>query len=196
LNFTEAPSDYARAGMRADARRNYDRLLAVAHTVFSEQGTGASLEEVARRAEVGIGTLYRHFPTRDALLEALLNAGFTTLREKAEALLDADDPKQALAEWLSHFAASSATYRDLAGSVLTTARQEGSALYESCHAMTDAGARLVVRAQEKGNLRKDTDPMDVLALAGAIAWLAERMPQDEKLPERLLGLVMDALSRA
>jgi AcrR family transcriptional regulator len=73
--------------MRADARRNYDRLLAVAHEVFAEQGTGASLEEVARRADVGIGTLYRHFPTRDAVLEALLNAGFTSLRVKAEALL-------------------------------------------------------------------------------------------------------------
>jgi AcrR family transcriptional regulator len=181
--------------MRADARRNYDRLLAVAHTVFSEQGTGASLEEIARRAEVGIGTLYRHFPTRDALLEALLNESFRTLADRAAELLTEKDAKQALAEWLSHFAASSTTYRDLAGPVLITARQQGSALYDSCHAMTDAGARLVVRAQERGDLRKDADPMDVLALAGAIAWVAERLPDDKKLPARLLGLVMDGLSR-
>lgn len=181
--------------MRADARRNYERLLAVAHTVFAEQGTGASLEEVARRAEVGIGTLYRHFPTRDALLEALLGEGFTSLRERAEALRESAAPQQALAEWLSHFAAGSATYRGLPASVLTTLRQEGSALYDSCHGMRAAGAWLVVRAQEEGELRTDVDPMDVLALAGAVAWVAEQIPDDPRLPNRLLGLVMDALSR-
>ena len=189
------PLRLGKGDMRADARRNYDRLLAVAHTVFAEQGTNASLEEVARRAEVGIGTLYRHFPTRDALLEALLNAGFTTLRDKAEALLDSPSPRQALAEWLSHFAAGSATYRGLAGSVLATAQEEGSPLYESCHGMTAAGARLVIRAQERGDLRTDVNPMDVLALAGAVAWVAEQIPADEDLPARLLGLVMDALTR-
>jgi AcrR family transcriptional regulator len=182
--------------MRADARRNYERLLAAAHTVFGEQGTGASLEEIARRAEVGIGTLYRHFPTRDALLEALLNEGFRSLADKATELLAEDDAKQALVEWLGHYTAGSATYRDLAGPVLTTAREPGSALYDSCHAMTDAGARLVTRAQEKGDLREDIDPMDVLALAGAVAWVAERLPDDEQLPTRLVGLVMDGLSRA
>ena len=181
--------------MRADARRNFERLLTVAHTVFAEQGTGASLEEIARRAEVGIGTLYRHFPTREALLEALLNAGFTTLRKKAEALLESPSPRDALAEWLSHFAAGSATYRGLSGSVLVTAQQEGSALYDSCHGMTAAGARLVTRAQEEGDLRADVNPMDVLALAGAVAWVAEQLPDDGDLPGRLLGLVMDALTR-
>jgi AcrR family transcriptional regulator len=181
--------------LRVDARRNYERLLTAAHTVFVEQGTGASLEEVARRAGVGIGTLYRHFPTRDALLEALMNAGFEMLRQKAEALLESDTPRAALAEWLSQFAAGSATYRGLSGSVLATARQEGSPLYDSCHGMTAAGARLVVRAQEKGELRADVDPMDVLALAGAVAWVAEQLPDDGDLSGRLLGLVMDAVAR-
>jgi AcrR family transcriptional regulator len=180
--------------MRADARRNYERLLRTAHEVFVEQGTAASLEEVARRADVGIGTLYRHFPTRDALLEALLNAGFTMLRAKAEALLDSPSPREALAEWLSQFAAGSAAYRGLSGSVLAMSRQEGSALYESCHGMTEAGARLVVRAQELGALRADVKPMDVLALAGAVSWVAEQLPDDGELPARLLGLVMDALT--
>lgn len=181
--------------MRADARRNYERLLTVAHEVFAEQGTGASLEEVARRADVGIGTLYRHFPTRDALLEALLNAGFTMLRVKAEALLTSPSPKEALAEWLSQFAAGSATYRGVSGSVLATSREEGSPLYDSCHGMTEAGARLVTRAQEMGELRPDVRPMDVLALAGAVSWVSEQLPDDGDLPTRLLGLVMDALTR-
>jgi len=181
--------------MRADARRNYQRLLTVAHKVFSEQGTGASLEEIARRAEVGIGTLYRHFPTRDDLLKALLNERFRTLADRAAELLVEEDAKQALADWLSHYTAGSATYRDLAGPVLITAREPGSALYDSCHAMTDAGVRLVTRAQERGDLRADVDPMDVLALAGAVAWVAERLPDDEQLPARLVGIVMNGLSR-
>lgn len=180
--------------MRADARRNYERLLTAAHTVFVEQGTNASLEEVARRAEVGIGTLYRHFSTRDALLEALLNEGFTALRKKAEALMASPSPRDALAEWLSHFATGSATYRGLAGSVLATARQEGSPLYDSCHGMTVAGAQLIIRAQEQGALRADVDPMDVLALAGAVSWVSEQLAEDSDMPKRLLALVMDALT--
>ncbi|GAB3465762.1 TetR/AcrR family transcriptional regulator [Actinophytocola sediminis] len=182
--------------MRADARRNYDRLLAVAHTVFTEQGTEASLEEVARRAEVGIGTLYRHFPTRDALLESLLHDRFTALRTRAEALLDAPAPLAALAEWLGRLVTRAATYRGLPGSVLTTLHQEGSALYESCHAMTAAGVALIVRAKEAGELRPEIDPMDVLALAGAIAWLTEQLPDDHQRPQRLLELVMTALTPA
>lgn len=181
--------------MRADARRNYERLLSVAHTVFAEQGTNASLEEIARRAEVGIGTLYRHFPTREALLEALLNEGFTYLRKKAEALLTSRSPRDALAEWLTHFASGSATYRGLSGSVLATARQEGSPLYDSCHGMTTAGADLVVRAQQEGVLRADVNPMDVLALTAAVSWVSEQLPDDPALPSRLLDLVMDALTR-
>jgi AcrR family transcriptional regulator len=181
--------------MRADARRNYERLLMAAHTVFAEQGTNASLEEIARRAEVGIGTLYRHFPTRDALLEALLNEGFRALQRKAEALLESDSPRDALAEWLRQFASGSATYRGLSGSVLATAQQEGSPLYDSCHGMTTAGARLVIRAQEMKELRPDVNPLDVLALAGAVSWVAEQLPDDGGLPHRLLGLVMDALRK-
>ncbi|TDV55088.1 TetR/AcrR family transcriptional regulator [Actinophytocola oryzae] len=181
--------------MRADARRNYERLLTAAHEVFAEQGTNASLEEIARRAGVGIGTLYRHFPTREELLVALLNEGFTALRKYAEALLGAPDPREALAEWLARFASGSGAYRGLSGSVLATSGQKDSPLYDSCHGMRTAGARLITHAQQAGVLRQDVDPMDVLALAGAVSWVAEQMPDDGGLPGRLLGLVMDALAR-
>src|SRR4051812_41805783 len=98
---------------RADAQRNYDHLLKVARAVVTEQGAQASLREIARRAEVGLGTLYRHFPTRDALLEALLGQGFDRLAAKAAALEETDPPDAALKEWLRDFAVGSGTFSGL-----------------------------------------------------------------------------------
>lgn len=181
--------------MRADARRNYDRLLAEAHTAFAEHGVDASLEEVARRAGVGIGTLYRHFPTREALLETLLHGTFEALRVEAEQAIDATAPRVALAGWLRSFATRSGTYRGLPASVLATAHAEGSALADSCRAMTEAGFALVRRAQRAKAIRQDVEPADVLALAGAIAWLDEQAPVADGRSDRLLGLIMDALDR-
>src|SRR3954452_2753784 len=89
--------------MRADARRNVERLLAVAKETFAERGADAPLEEIARRAGVGIGTLYRHFPTREALLEALLRDSFEPLRAEADRLLTSPSPGDALDAWLRAF---------------------------------------------------------------------------------------------
>src|ERR1700729_4527354 len=96
--------------MRADARRNYDRLLSAAAAAFAEHGADdASLEEIARRAGVGIGTLYRHFPTRQALLEAVYRDQVDGMRAKADELLASDSPSGALAEWLHALSAFSST---------------------------------------------------------------------------------------
>src|ERR1700750_1766748 len=86
--------------MRADAKKNRDHLLAVARTVFAEQGADASLREIARRAEVGLPTLYRHFPTREALLEALLRTTLDELTLKATDLEALASPDEALSLWL------------------------------------------------------------------------------------------------
>src|SRR5688572_32472849 len=117
VKMTEATAKPADA-RRSDARRNYDHLIAVARATFAENGTEASLREVARRAGVGIGTLYRHFPTREALLEALLGDGFEALRAEAVTSLDAPDPGEALAEWLRAFGIASTRYEGLPASVM------------------------------------------------------------------------------
>ncbi|WP_026414994.1 TetR/AcrR family transcriptional regulator [Actinomadura oligospora] len=179
--------------MRADARRNYERLLAEARAVVSEQGTDASLEEVARRAGVGIGTLYRHFPTREALLEALLRDRFDGLRAYAEELLGADDPFGALVAWLHRIASGTAVYHGLAQAMMAALQDETSDLYVSCHGMRAGGRALLVRAQEAGKVRPDAQPHDVLYLAGMVATAAEQSPGDTSLHDRLFTYVVDGL---
>ncbi|MGW0518377.1 TetR/AcrR family transcriptional regulator [Crossiella sp. NPDC003009] len=178
--------------MRADARRNYERLLAAAEELFRRDGTEASLEEVARTAGVGIGTLYRHFPTRDALLEALLREQFEGLRAAAERLTELP-PEQALTELLVLFTERITQYRGLPASALAVMRTPGSALYEACHAMNDAGRRLVEHLQRAGVVRADVPALDVLALAASVAWLGEQSGDLEQ-RERLLRVVTDGFS--
>ncbi|WP_436758563.1 TetR/AcrR family transcriptional regulator [Streptosporangium sp. V21-05] len=174
--------------MRADARRNYEQLLAVAREAFAEHGTEASLRDVARRAGVGIGTLYRHFPTREALLEALMSSGFDALRVRAEGLLAAPSPHDALLTWLRELAAGSTTYRGLPESVMAALREEGSELHASCHAMRAAGGRLLARAQESGAVRADLTAAELLALVAGIAWVSEQSAGQAGLIDRLLSV--------
>lgn len=169
--------------MRTDARRNYAHLLGVAAEVFAEQGTEASLRDVARRAEVGIGTLYRHFPTRDALLQALLASRFDALTAAA-----ADDD---LRTWLHKVAFGSAAYRGLPASVLAALRDEASELHASCSAMRAAGARLLIEAQASGQARGDMTITDLLTGAAAVGWAAEQAGVEAA--ERQFTLLMDGL---
>src|SRR5450755_2869394 len=97
--------------LRADAQRNRDAILEAAAAAFAEHGTAASLEDVARRAGVGIGTLYRHFPSRDALVEAAYRRGVETMCDEADRLCDTEPPAQALQMWMSTFVGYVATKR-------------------------------------------------------------------------------------
>jgi AcrR family transcriptional regulator len=183
-------------GQRADAQRNYERILAVARAVMDEQGTQASLRDIARRAGVGLGTLYRHFPTRDALLETLLRQGFDRLATKADALAGdgAANANQALMEWLRDFTRGSGTYRGLPASIMATLADEHSPLHVSCLAMREAATRLLKRAQDSGDIRPDIDGTDLFALINAIGWIAEQAPSLAARRERLFSLVMDGLA--
>jgi AcrR family transcriptional regulator len=177
--------------MRADARRNYDQLLVRAADAFSEHGIEASLEDIARSAGVGIGTLYRHFPTREALLEALMAERFDRYRARADALMTAADPMAALRSWLRLFIEGSAAYRGLPASVAATLTDPASRLYASCHAMQNGAAELVGRAQDAGLVRTNIGPSDVFLMAAAISWAGEQVTDDPT--DRLLDLLLDGL---
>ncbi|GAA2635311.1 helix-turn-helix domain-containing protein [Actinomadura fulvescens] len=179
--------------MRADARRNYQRLLAAAQALVCEEGTDASLEEIARRAGLGIGTLYRHFPTREALLETLLREHFEAMRARAEQLLRAPDPLQALIGWLRTFSRGTSAYRGLADSMMAALRDETSRLHASCQGMRGAGQDLLVRAQAAGAVRPDVTTLDLFLYANAAAWAAERVPADPEVGERFLRTIIDGL---
>lgn len=157
--------------MRADAAKNYSRLLEVARALVAEQGVDASLRDIARRADVGLATLLRHFPTRDALMEALLRSGFDDLATRATMVDPAQDPGSALADWLRDFITCAATYRGVVELMTSALNDPESALHDSCAAMKAAGSDLLARAQAAGAARTDVGGIDLFGLAGAAAWI-------------------------
>lgn len=170
---------------RADARRNFDALLVAGKEVFSEQGTDASLEEIARRADVGIGTLYRNFPTRQALLEAVYVNEVETLATGA-AELTGLEPWPALLTYLDRFVAYAATKK-----ALMEGLNRDNPVFQSCrHLMYSAGEPLLQRAQEAGEVRPDTGIDDVMRLVTSVATAAY---PEEGQRERVLGLALDGL---
>jgi AcrR family transcriptional regulator len=180
--------------MRADAVRNYQRLLDAAFAVFAERGADdASLEEIARRAGVGIGTLYRHFPIRQALLEAVYRGQVEAMRAKAEELLQSDSPGDALAEWLRALATFSSTKRSLTSALLETLGKD-SELLSACSAVIwGAADELLARAKEAGEVRPDADGRDLIRLVHAVNIAAQHSAADPGQPERLIRIILDGL---
>lgn len=179
---------------REDARLTHERLLSVARTVFAEMGPEAALEEIVRRAEVGSGTLYRHFPTRMDLIQAVLHERLEALLTSALDLADAPCPAQALTTWLRAVVQHSSTYRGLAAWLMAQELDQEAARTSFAHnAVRAAGGLLLRRAQETGEVRSDIAVADVLKLVNAIAWATEQSPEEGTHGERMLQVVIDGL---
>ncbi|RXZ29970.1 TetR/AcrR family transcriptional regulator [Sphingomonas desiccabilis] len=156
--------------LRADAERNRERILVAAEEAFLERGAGVPLEEVARRAKVGIGTLYRRFPTREALLAATSNERFMAVAETSRARDVSLEPGDALRQFLEELAKNTSVYQTLAAS-LGTVIQHGT---PGCTAITAEGQRLLQRAQEAGTIRVDASFDDIICVVSAIAIAVEK----------------------
>jgi len=178
--------------MRADAKKNYDHLLDVARVVVAEQGADASLRDIARRAGVGLGTLYRHFPTREALLEALLRTSFDELTAHAAELGTSSAPQDALLTWLRDCVAFSQTYHGVTTMMMAAIEEPESALHESCVSMKAAGTQLLTRAQEAGVARPDLDGIELFAFIAALAWLGDQ-PATAARAEHLFDVIAGAI---
>jgi AcrR family transcriptional regulator len=174
--------------MRADARRNYEKLVAAGLSVFAEQGTSGSLEAVAERAGVGIGTLYRHFPTRQALLEAVYADEVNAMARAAGDLADRP-PWDAVTEWLRQYVGFAATKRALMD-VMLEAAPDSDALATCRAALSRAGDELIGRAQAAGVVRPDVEFLDIARMVGQIG-VAPNADQEQK--DRMLAIVLDGL---
>jgi len=180
--------------MRVDARRNYGQLLEQARTAFAEFGVDASLDEIARRAGVASGTLYRHFPTRLDLIEAVLAERITELVDLGRGLLTVEDEFDALSTWLRAALTHGLTYRGLSAAVMNSALDRENSLVSAWHAeLFDVGAALLARARQSGVAVADADEADVLKMVGAIAWAAQDTPDSSAQADRLLTLLMNGL---
>jgi AcrR family transcriptional regulator len=178
--------------MRADAKKNYDQLLAAARVIVARDGAGASMRDVARQAGVGFGTMYRHFPTREALLEALLRTGFDTMTARADELAAGSRPDEALVIWLRETVAAAHAYSGVTASMMAAIEDPDSALHGSCVAMQSAGTRLLKHAQVAGMARRDIDGADLFALVGALAWLADQNTPAAR-ADRLFDIIASAI---
>ncbi|WP_409418294.1 TetR/AcrR family transcriptional regulator [Phenylobacterium sp.] len=177
---------------RADSLRNREQLLEAAKAAFNEVGAEVALEEIARRAGVGIGTLYRHFPTRDALLAAVYRREVEQLSASAEALLAAHPPGAALEAWLHMLVDYMATKRVIAPALRTSAG-EGQQVYEaSGAAITDALARLTQAAVAGGDVLPQIGPQDVYRLMIGVSYGYDQ-PGWEASARRLIGVLMAGL---
>ena len=176
---------------RADGLRNRERLVDAAKAAFAASGPEVSLDEIARRAGVGIGTLYRHFPTRDAVVEAVYRREVQQLADTATRLLDSHSPGDALHQWMRLFVDYIATKKVIASAL--GALPGASQIYAASGTkLTDAAFLLVDRARASGDIRGDVDPADVLrAVVGFTYGNADPAWQASAL--RLIDILMDGL---
>jgi AcrR family transcriptional regulator len=174
---------------RADARRNHAKVLAAAREAFAEGGESTALEEIARRAGVGIGTLYRHFPNRQALLEALYVDEVEEVCRSA-AQLEGADPWEALNAWLERFTAYLATKRALADELLNYLDRDARLFRVSRASLFAAGEPLLKRAQESGVVRPDVEIAEVIQMVIGIAKIPAGDPAQT---EHILRIALDGL---
>ena len=179
---------------RADSARNRQLLIDAAKAGFSGVGLDVSLEEIARRAGVGIGTLYRHFPTREAVVEAVYRREVEQLAEAVPQLLETSPAGEALHKWMHLFVDYISTKRIIAPSLAAAAAHRSTLRTSSTELITSAISTLVRRAIASGDVRKDIDPSDLLrALVGVsysnpdVGWEASA--------RRLIDILMDGLQR-
>ena len=179
---------------RADARANRGRILDAAEEVFGAGGESASTEEVARLAGVGIGTVFRHFPTKAALLEAVLVRRFDRLREQAESLLDAADPGEAFRSLFGHLVAYAAPKIAITEALLDAGGDRDGKAARASEGLHGAVGALLERAQQAGAIRDDAELPEVYALLAGTARATARMSLDEDAKARLLSIIFDGLT--
>ena len=174
---------------RADAQRNYERILAVARVAVAQRGGDVVLEDIARDAGVGIGTLYRHFPTRQALLEATFLDETRELRARAEQLAAEQAPLDALVGWLRLQMDLGMRGHSIGAAVMAAKHVDGSEIQLAYAAMREAGTELLERAQAVGEVRPGVDMGDLLRLVHGVVLVSQQAPDPERM-ERMFQLVI------
>ncbi len=182
---------------RADARRNRERIVAAARVEFLERGADASLDAISRRAEVGIGTLYRHFPTRHDLLDAVFRDSADLLCARAGELRAELTPREAFVAWMRASLDHAMSYQGLAAELMAGELGDPSASscadQSACRNLRLTTEDEVARAKAAGVLREDIEPDDVVRLVNAIALTTEGDPDATAVADRLFGFMVDGL---
>jgi len=179
--------------LRADARQNRARLISAATAAFAEKGADAPLEDIARRAGVGIGTLYRHFPSRLDLQAAVFRTQVRDVCAQGDALLATDAPQQAFAAWARALTGYLVTKRGLSRALIDAVGVESELITSCWMTMRDTTERLLESAQRAGVIRPDVTAVDVMRLLHGVAVSSEKDPSRTDL---LLSVMLDGLAAA
>jgi AcrR family transcriptional regulator len=177
--------------MRADAKKNYSHLLEIARDVVAVHGVDVSMRDIARRADVGLTTLLRHFPTRESLFEALQRTNLDALTQRASELEASTAPDEALLSWFREWVVFAQSYRGVVALMAAAHTDPESALYASCAALHAASARLLLRAQAAGTARADMNGDDLFGLMSALGWLVD-LPTFAPRADHLVHIVASA----
>ena len=182
--------------MRADAKRNRDLIVESAREVFREQGYNASLDLVAKRAGVGAGTLYRHFPSREDLVNAVMQVWVDRVEEATEKVLAFEGPpRELLDQWLLTYAELITLHKGGAAKITAAMVQPDSPIAPKCKVLRDATSRVTDRLHEEGVLREDITPEDVCRLVGGVATVADGAEQPVSEIEPLLKVLAAGMAR-
>jgi AcrR family transcriptional regulator len=188
-----APAVGAPRSLRADAVKNRQRILEAAEATFASDGLATPVDTVAERAGVGVGTLYRHFPTKEALFEAIVMTRLDQLLAEAAAAAAADDPIDALFTFLRHFAREAAAKHDLFDAMGAAGFDIKSQCAESVEEMKRAVDRLIERATASGAIRNDVNAEEVIGLLVGACQAARQSCLSEAATERMIDIVCDGI---
>ena len=182
--------------MRADAKRNRDRIVEVAREVFRERGYDASLDEIAKRAGVGPGTLYRHFPTRDALLDAVMQVWVDRVTETTDKALTYEGPaREFLVGWFEAYVALISLHKGGPAKITSAMGVEDSPIATKTRTLLAATQRIVDHLRAQGALRDDVDALQLCRLAGGVAVVADQGGLEPDAVRPMLGILADGLLR-
>ncbi|CAN5613215.1 TetR/AcrR family transcriptional regulator [soil metagenome] len=180
--------------MRADAQRNRDRIVEVAREVFREQGYDASLDEVAKRAGVGAGTLYRHFPARENLIDAIMQSWVDRVDESvAKTLAHEGPPRALLLAWFETYVELISLHKGGPAKITSAMGNPDSPIVHKCQVLTRASDRVVARLRDEGALRPDVDSVHICRLVGGVAAVADQCGLDHAAIAPLLEVLADGL---
>jgi AcrR family transcriptional regulator len=191
-----AASEETAKPRRADAQRNYDKLVSAARAVFREHGAQASLDDIAKRAGVGPGTLYRHFPTRDDLIDAVMREWSEQVDADSDEVVAAGlGAEETLRDWFGRFVENIGVYRGAAAKVMSALDDTTSPIYRKCQVLVRANEKVLTHLGEAGELREGIDAREVMRLVSGVATVAEQshMSLEESTP--MLDIVIQGILR-
>jgi AcrR family transcriptional regulator len=180
--------------LRADAQRNHDKLVAAAREVFAEKGTEGSLDEIAKRAGVGPGTLYRHFPTREDLISALMRDWSARVVGDSDAAVEAGLPaRETLRTWFLALVEHLSLHRGAAAKLSAAMDDPSSPIHGKCQTLAEANAHVIDDLADRNALRRGVEARQVMRLVSGVATVADAADIPSAEVESMLGIVIDGI---